>query len=110
VLDLGVQSQSEDEIANIDVSATFNPQSGGYTVLLLNRHLDKSQEVTLDFREAAPRRPVAFETLTGPDLKAANTFTNPRAVLPSQLDLPKASASMKVRVPAKSYSILRLSA
>ena len=50
-----------------------------------------------------------FETLTGPDLKALNTFEQPNKVVPQKLENPKVGSRMSVRLPAHSYSVLTLS-
>ena len=108
-LDLGVQSAVVDGIPNVDVAATFDAAKKEYAVLLLNRDLMAEQEVTLLFRENTPSRAVSFDTLTGPDLKAANTLANPKVVQPATLGLPKTDARMTVKLPRQSYSLLRLS-
>ena len=108
VLDIGVQSAVVDGVPNVDVAATFDAAKKEYAVLLLNRDLAKEQEVALVFRDDAPSRALGFDTFTGPDLKAANTLANPKAVMPAALENPKAGARMTVRVPRQSYSILRL--
>ncbi len=107
VLDLGVQSAEADGIANVDVCATFDPAKREYAILLLNRHLANEPEVSLVFRDDAPSRTLGFDTLTGADLKAANTFDAPNRVVPSKLEMPKAAARMTVKLPRQSYSILR---
>ena len=108
VLDLGVQSRAEDGSPNVDVSATFDPAKREYAVLMLNRHLASEQEVTLVFRDDAPSRTLGFETLTGGDLKAANTLEDPKRVMPSTLEPPAAGAKVAVKLPRQSYSVLRL--
>ena len=47
-------------------------------VLMLNRDTDGEREVVLDWGDITPARVLACETLTGPDLKAFNTFEQPR--------------------------------
>jgi alpha-L-arabinofuranosidase len=49
-----------------------------------------------------------FLTITGPDLKAGNTFADPKRVTPQTLETPKAGARMTVQLPARSYSVLLL--
>jgi alpha-L-arabinofuranosidase len=46
--------------------------------------------------------------MTGPDLKAGNTFADPKRVLPQTLERPKAGARMTLQLPARSYSVLSL--
>ena len=53
---------------------------------MLNRDLDGEREVVLEWGDVVPTRVLACETLTGPDLKAFNTFEQPRRVAPQRLD------------------------
>jgi len=109
-LDLAVESNTVDQIADVDVSATFDPAAREYALFLLNRNLVREQEVNLLFHDDAPSRVVSFEALTGGDLKASNTFANPDRIKPAQLEFPKPGARMAVKLPAQSYSLLRVRA
>ena len=51
---------------------------------------------------------LACETLTGPDLKAFNTFEQPRRVAPQRLEPPAAGERMVFKLPARSYTSVRL--
>ena len=51
---------------------------------------------------------LACETVTGPDLKAFNTFEEPNKVGITKLDPGKAGAKMSVKLPARSYTVLQL--
>lgn len=103
-----MESNAADQIADIDVSATFDPATREYALFLLNRNLDREQEVNLFFHDDAPSRAVSFETLTGGDLKASNTIANPDRIHPAQLEFPKPGARIVVKLPAQSYSLLRV--
>jgi alpha-L-arabinofuranosidase len=46
--------------------------------------------------------------LTGSDLKARNTFAEPKKVIPQTLEKPKVGSTMMVQLPARSYSVLTL--
>jgi alpha-L-arabinofuranosidase len=78
--------------------------------LLLNRDLARPREATIVFRDNAPTRTLRFDTLTGSDLKAVNTFAEPSKVKPAALDLPRPSGGMVLQLPARSYSRLLLQA
>ena len=102
VLDLRVESETypiaaaglqadfarNDQVPFVDVVATLDAQSGQACVLMLNRDLDGEREIVLAWNELTPTRVLACETLTGSDLKAANTFDQPRRVTPQRLDPP----------------------
>ena len=51
---------------------------------------------------------LASETLTGDDLKAANSFERPKLVAPRALDTPRAGATMTFKLPKHSYSVVKL--
>ena len=122
VLDLQVESETypivadglradfarNDQIPFLDVAATIDPQNGQVCVLVLNRDLESERELVLDWRDPAPTRVLFCETLTGPDLKAANTFAQPTLVAPRALAAPQPSARMTFKLPARSYTVIHL--
>ena len=71
----------DDQVPYLDVAATIDPQ-GQVALLMLNRDLQSERELVLDWRDPTPTRVIACETLTGPDLKAFNTFDDPKKVVP----------------------------
>ena len=74
------------DVPFVDIVATHDEQNGQACVLMLNRDLDGEREVVLEWEDVTPTRVLACETLTGPDLKAFNTFEQPRRVAPQPLD------------------------
>jgi alpha-N-arabinofuranosidase len=111
VVDLVVTSPTYEvadlgDVPYLDVVATRDGQNGEATLLVLNRDLEKSRAIELVWRVAAPNRVKLSQVITGPDLKASNTFADPAKVVPQQLEPPKSLGSrMTVEVPAKSYSV-----
>jgi alpha-N-arabinofuranosidase len=122
VLDLQVESETysirssglradfarDDQVPYLDVVATINPQNGQAALFMLNRDLDSEQELVLEWRDRTPTKVIGCETITGPNLKAFNTFQKPTLVSPQTLDAPKAGAKMTFRLPPRSYSVVRL--
>jgi alpha-N-arabinofuranosidase len=122
VLDLVVESETypilakglradfarDDQVPFVDVVATIDPQNGQACVLMLNRDLESEREVVLEWRDPTPTRVLACQTLTGPDLKASNTFEQPKQVVPRTLDAPQAGARMTFKLPARSYSVVHI--
>jgi alpha-N-arabinofuranosidase len=122
VLDLAVASETypikpnglEADLARsgdvpfVDVAATADPASNQVCVFMLNRDLEAERELVLDWSGATPSRVVFCETLTGPDLKAVNTFASPMTVAPRPLDPPKAGATMTFKLPARSYTVAQI--
>jgi alpha-N-arabinofuranosidase len=119
VLDLAVESQvypikaaglrpdfaRDDHVPFVDVVATMDPERGQTCVLMLNRDLEGDRDLTLEWRDATPSRVLACETLTGPDLKAFNTFESPKQVVPRTLDAPAPAARMTFKLPPRSYTV-----
>ena len=90
----------------LDVVATRDAAKGKVTMLVLNRDLDNSREFEIVWRAGAPTRVLTSEVITGPDLKATNTFEDPRRVVPQKQEPPQlAAGKTTVKVPAKSYSL-----
>jgi alpha-L-arabinofuranosidase len=122
VLDLWVESEMypiaaeglradvarDDQVPFLDVMATVDSQNGQACLLMLNRDLESDRELVVEWRESTPARVLACETLTGPDLKAFNTFEHPQRVAPRPLDPPKPGARMTFKLPARSYSVAQL--
>jgi alpha-L-arabinofuranosidase len=75
---------------------------------MLNRDLDAERELVLEWRDSTPTRVLACETLTGPDLKAFNTFEEPKRVIPHPLEPPAANARMTFKLPARSYTVAHI--
>jgi alpha-N-arabinofuranosidase len=97
-----------DQVPYVDVVATHDPRNGQLALFLLNRDLTADRELTLDCRDLTPTRVIAAQTITGNDLKAANTFEQPRLVVPRGLETPRPGASMTFKLPARSYSVVQL--
>jgi alpha-N-arabinofuranosidase len=93
------------DVPFLDLVATHDEKAGEACVLMLNRDLDAEREVVLEWESVIPARVLAWETITGPDLKAFNTFDEPRRVVPQRLDAPAASNRMTFRLPARSYTV-----
>jgi alpha-N-arabinofuranosidase len=98
----------DDKVPFVDVTATFDPQSGQTAVLMLNRDLDSERELILEWQDPIPKRVLACETLTGSDLKAFNTFEDPKRVIPKPLDPPAAGARMTFKLPPRSYTVAHI--
>ena len=75
---------------------------------MLNRDLDAERELIRDWRDPAPTRVPACQTLTGTDLTALNTFQQPTLVAPRPLDPPKTDPTMPCTLPPRSYSVAHI--
>jgi alpha-N-arabinofuranosidase len=97
-----------DQVPYIDVAATLDPSSGHAAILMLNRDVVGERELVLEWRDATPTRVVSCQTLTGPDLKAFNTFEQPQTVVPHPLDAPQPGARMTFKLPPRSYTVAQI--
>jgi alpha-N-arabinofuranosidase len=97
-----------DQVPFVDVMATHDAEGRQASVLMLNRDLEREREVVLDWGELTPTRVLACDTVTGTDLKAFNTFEQPRRVAPQRLEPPAAGARMTFKLPPRSYSAVQL--
>ena len=66
------------QVEYVDISVTHDADKKTATVLMLNRDVEKPQDVELVWHDLTPSAVTNFETLTGPDLKAGNSFENPK--------------------------------
>jgi len=97
------------QVPFVDIVATQDGPAKQLCVLMLNRDLDGEREVALEWGGGVrPSSVLACETLTGLDLKAFNTFEQPRRVEPQRLDAPAASERMVFKLPARSYTVAQL--
>jgi alpha-N-arabinofuranosidase len=112
VLNLMTESATYDghdlgPVPYLDVAGTVDAAGKTLTLFILNRDLDRPREVEVVWREAPPPRVVVSQVLTGQDLKASNSFENPRRVAPQSLDAPKTATRTIFQVPARSYSVIQ---
>jgi alpha-N-arabinofuranosidase len=96
------------QVPYLDVTATFDKETGKTSLFILNRDLAKSREIEVQWQDAPPARLLTALTLTGSDLKAVNSFDAPKHVVPQDLNKPTTSSShSKFEVPACSYTVVQ---
>jgi alpha-N-arabinofuranosidase len=98
----------DDQVPYVDLAVTVDREKREACVLVLNRDLEGEREVVLNWRDPTPQRVLAAEALTGAGLKAANTFESPQRVVPQKLDVPRPGATMTLKLPKASYSVIHL--
>jgi alpha-L-arabinofuranosidase len=104
----GLSAPGFGEVPYLDVVVTHDAAKGMATLLVMNRDIQNEQELEIDWHDLSPTKVLTFETITGPDLKAGNTFADPKKVVPQTLEHPKVGSKMTVKLPARSYSVLSL--
>ncbi len=105
---IGLPSPGFGEVQYLDIAVTLNPETNTASLLVLNRDLEKDHELEIVWHDLTPTSVTTFETITGADLKATNTFTDPNRVGPQKLEKPSVGSHMSVKLPAHSYSVLSL--
>jgi alpha-N-arabinofuranosidase len=105
---IGLPSPGFGDVPYLDVVATLDSEKKAATLLVLNRDLEKPRTLEIAWHDLTPSSVIAFETVTGSDLKAINTFADPRRVVPQKLDNPRVGSKMSVDLPPRSYSVLSL--
>jgi alpha-N-arabinofuranosidase len=113
VLDLAIESEGysvrgRNGVPYIDAAGTIDKDSGTVSLFILNRDLNSDREIEVVWREAPPQRVLFSQVLTGPDLKAYNSFEDPKKVAPETFDAPKIATRTTFKVPARSYTVLQL--
>jgi len=93
-------------VSYIDASATMD-KDGTVSLFLLNRDLEKPRDVEVVWRDAPPQRVLFSQVLTGTDLKASNSFENPKKVAPQPFDAPRIGPRALLQLPARSYTVLQ---
>ncbi len=111
VLDLAVESPTYNvrginPVPYIDASATLG-KDGAVSLFILNRDLEKARDVEVVWREGTPQRVQFAQVLTGTDLKAANSFENPKKVSPQGFEAPKSGSKMVLQLPPRSYTAIQ---
>lgn len=97
-----------EQVPFIDIVATHNPRNGEMALFMLNRDTTAERDIRIAWQSPTPTRVLVCQTLTGRDMKAANTFEQPNNVTPKNLDAPAAGTSMTFRLPAGSYTVAHL--
>jgi alpha-N-arabinofuranosidase len=110
-LDLAVESptyevKGKGQIPYFDVAATMDGKT--FSLFILNRDLDKQRELEIVWRDTPPQRATFSQVLTGNDLKAFNSFEDPKKVAPRPLESPKIGAKTLIQIPARSYAVIQL--
>jgi len=106
---IGVPVPGFGKVPWLDVTAVLNAEKKTAAILVLNRDLARERELEIVWEDLTPASVTDFVTITGSDLKALNTFADPKRVAPQTLESPKVGSKMTVKLPPRSYSVLSLS-
>lgn len=114
VLNLLVESSTYevsgmDQVGHLDVAGSLDRPDGKLALFILNRDLSKPHEVEVVWEDAAPGSVISASVLTGDDLKASNSFSAPKRVVPQSFPRPAGSGGGRTQfeVPARSYTVIQ---
>lgn len=94
----------------LDVSASYNEETGKGGVFIVNRSQTESVVVDVNWQDRAPRCINAADQLAGSDPKAANSFDNPDAVVSRVIATPLLDGNRtNFVVPPLSFTALDVS-
>ncbi len=96
------------DVPFVDAAAPYDAAKKQVAVFPLNRDLSNERDLALSSDDITPSRVLACETITGSDLKAANSFEEPNKVVAQKLDAGTAGGKMTVKLPARSYTVIHL--
>jgi len=94
------------QVPYLDVAATLNTEEGTASLFILNRDLNKSRQLELNWESKPASRLLIGNVLTGTDLKAVNGFEKPDRVVPQAAEKPVINGNtVRLEVPPRSYSV-----
>ena len=92
----------------IDATATHDPDSGGITVLLVNRHPDQPVWVEVGIGAVGGVRVLEASALSGTDPSAVNTEQNPYRVVPTPIQVTVNWATLGIELPPVAWACILL--
>jgi alpha-L-arabinofuranosidase len=96
------------QVPYVDVACTWNNADNSVSLFILNRDLVKPHHVELHWGDIAASKFLLASVITGPDLKAVNSFESPSKVAPQNAEKPVSSGGVtKIELPPRSYSLYR---
>ena len=96
------------QVPYLDVAATLDLNAGRFAMFILNRDLNKSRTVEINWQDWTPKGVLSATVLTGSDLKAFNTFEAPQRIAPQAADKPSTTgARTKLELPRSSYTVIQ---
>jgi alpha-N-arabinofuranosidase len=96
------------QVPYVDVAGTWNNADNSVSLFLLNRDLAKPHPVEIHWGEITAAKLLGASVITGPDLKAVNSFESPNKVAPQNAEKPVTGGGVtKIELPPRSYSLYR---
>ena len=94
----------------LDVSSSYDPETGTNAVFIVNRSQTEQVPVNLHWQALQPKSVVSAHQLAGTDPKAANTLENPNQVIAVPINPPGINnGGVEMLLPPLSFTSLELS-
>lgn len=94
----------------LDVSSSYNAETGASAVFIVNRSQTESVPVNLHWQALQPKRVVSAHQLAGTDPKAVNSVEKPDQVIAVPISAPEIKdGGIEMLVPPLSFTALELS-
>ena len=94
----------------LDVSASYNEETGKHAIFIVNRHQTESVPVDLHWQDLTPESSGSAYQLAGTDPKAFNSFENPDNITSIPISSPEIKdGCASMMLPPLSFTVLDLS-
>jgi len=94
----------------LDVSASYNEETGAHAIFIVNRSQTESIPVDFHWQDLKPSAIKSAHQLAGTEPKAANTFDNPNNIVAVPINIPTVNDdSVSMILPPLSFTTLELS-
>jgi len=113
VLPLSVDSPCFDareikDVPYVDAVATVSSEGDRLNIFMVNRDMDGEREITLELKGFQPSERAEVLTIAGDSPDAANTVTNPDAIIPIETRLSARGDKLTYRLPPCSLTVFLL--
>ncbi|MEX0760880.1 MAG: alpha-L-arabinofuranosidase C-terminal domain-containing protein [Dehalococcoidia bacterium] len=90
----------------IDVSASFDEETGETGVFIVNRAVDSDTRVTVQFADRLVMGAGSVQLLTGDDPKVENNWDHPNAVMPQEGTATANGQALEITIPALGLAVV----
>jgi alpha-N-arabinofuranosidase len=97
------------DVPAVDVSASYDADSGQITVFLVNRNPAEAATVDVQIADVTIQKILSCDTLGGSDVKTANTWENPTAIKPFPGNAALIDNTLKIEIPAPGLAVVACS-
>ncbi len=97
------------DMSILDVSASYDVETGHNVVFVVNRNQTDSNVVDIQWQDRMPEKISAVHQMSGTDPKAFNSFENPNQIVPISVIPPEVKdGCVTMKLPPLSFTVLEL--